>query len=636
MSARDDVCFFCNRENLNFYIFSLCSHRICPLCLYERIFTNHIQEFQGQTKLVIKCKCENGYINQKLSDIVELFIKKDKLEEKEDIENSSENSNIIIEGCECSDNKNKLGKLFSEYFCLDCLKFVCKECKEDITNLHIKHRVVNSKFIIKSLKDNIRNLNLKYTNLEVFKEKYKNLSQNFGEMIDTNYNNTIKNLDDLMDSVAALKEYYIQEYKKELEIYLKTMKIIKIFYLNYYNDKTKEFKNIESEKSNIYRLKYLNNITYELNDVQMEHSKIFDEKIEKLISQVKKLQSSESAKMLLKGKFKFKKIKKGFKMGEKFQAHKKFVNGLILANHTNKIITSSFDYYLKVWDPISPKKPKQEEKIKINNLLALKNGKIFASSLKDLLLFEYGNNKYNTCQSISIHNKDILALGELEDGTLISGGEDKKLILWEENPTNKQYNAKQIIEAKKGIQNILALNDFNIAYSGDDDGIITILNTEVSLNNRKMMISGKYSEACNLEKAKGKINCMCKLNHNYFVAGGGGSFKEKIIDNNIYIWKPYKNQYRLSQTIYNAHEADVNSIILLRDGRFASSSKDRTIKIWKVDKSKIDTEIKYMQYQVLDDYNHGLYKLIQLPDDRIVSVTSDNALVFWNNTDGIV
>ena len=43
-----------------------------------------------------------------------------------------------------------------------------------------------------------------------------------------------------------------------------------------------------------------------------------------------------------------------------------------------------------------------------------------------------------------------------------------------------------------------------------------------------------------------------------------------------------------------------------------------------------------MQYQVLDDYNHGLYKLIQLPDDRIVSVTSDNALVFWNNTDGIV
>ena len=91
----------------------------------------------------------------------------------------------------------------------------------------------------------------------------------------------------------------------------------------------------------------------------------------------------------------------------------------------------------------------------------------------------------------------------------------------------------------------------------------------------------------------------------------------------------------MSQVIFNAHEGDVNSIILLRDGRFASSSKDRTIKIWEIDHRIVDNKIKFVISQSLNDYEHGLYKLIQLDDDRIVATSSDNNLVFWNNTDPI-
>lgn len=637
MSSREGTCFFCNRDNLDCYILSLCSHRICTLCLYERIFTNHIHEFQGQDKIEIKCKCEIGYTNQKYEDIIQLFVKKDKLEEKEDCENTSENANVEINGCECSNNENKLGKLFAEYFCLDCLKFVCKECKDDIKNMHLQHRVIPTKHLIKSIKDNIRNLSLDCKTLEDFNKRYKNLSENLGETIDVNFNNTIKYLDDLMDCIANLKEEYIKQYQKELETYLKTMKIIKIFYLNYYNDKNKEFKNVDLKKCNIYKLKYLNNISYELKDVQMEHSKLFDKKILKIKNNVEELRNSELMKKLLNCNFKFAKIKKGYKIGQSFQAHKKFINALVLAYHTNKIITSSYDYHMKVWDPISTKKELQNDKKKINNLYALQNGKILASSGKDLLFFEYNSKdeKYNCCQSITNHEKNVLALGELEDGILLSGAADKRIILWKENPNNKFYEPRQQIETEKEIQNILALNDFKIAYSGDDDGIITILNTEITLNENKKLVSNKYSQICELKKVTGKINCMCKLNQDYFVAGGGLS-KENKIDNNIYIWKPDGNKYCSSQIIVNAHEGDVNCIILLRDGRFASSSRDRTIKIWKVDKSEINTEIKYIQCQLLDDFKHGLFKLIQLPDDRIVSVSSDNALVFWNNTDGIL
>ena len=73
MSENDDkICFFCNKNIFKLKAFS-CSHKICTLCLYERIFTNHIQEFQGQNELKIKCKCENGYLNQNLSQIFEIF-----------------------------------------------------------------------------------------------------------------------------------------------------------------------------------------------------------------------------------------------------------------------------------------------------------------------------------------------------------------------------------------------------------------------------------------------------------------------------------------------------------------------------------------------------------------------------------
>ena len=38
----------------------------------------------------------------------------------------------------------------------------------------------------------------------------------------------------------------------------------------------------------------------------------------------------------------------------------------------------------------------------------------------------------------------------------------------------------------------------------------------------------------------------------------------------------------------------------------------------------------------LKDFKHGLYKMVQLNDDRIVATSSDNYLVFWNNTDSIL
>ena len=116
------------------------------------------------------------------------------------------------------------------------------------------------------------------------------------------------------------------------------------------------------------------------------------------------------------------------------------------------------------------------------------------------------------------------------------------------------------------------------------------------------------------------------------MASGGGDSGDNM-DHNIYIWKPTDNGFDIAQTLAVAHHADVNCLILLRDGRMASSSKDRTIKIWGINKSKIklNENVEYTLQQTLNEYKHGLYKMIQLEDDSIVASSSDNYLVFWNH-----
>ena len=635
MSSNNNICFFCNKIDSTLNIFSCCSHRICNLCLYERIFSNHIHEFQGHIKLKIKCKCEIGYLDKKLSEILNLIKEKNYLDEIEKEENISDNPKIIMEGCECS-NENKVdGKKFSEFFCLDCYKFICKKCKDDIKNIHSKHRIIDSKHLIRLIKDNIRKIKLNNETIDSFEEKCNNLSKKFEDIIDNNFNNTVKKIDDLIDRIKNLKEFYIQKYKYELGMCLAAFKCIKLFYINFYKDKTNELKIIQAEKCNIYKLKYLNNISYEFIDMKINHSQLIDREISQITKSIENLQNPENKNRFISGKFFFQEIKKGFKMGESFQAHKKYINSLIVTKN-NKIITASNDYHMKVWDPNKAKIAKQDEKEKINNLFSLKNGKILASKDNNILIFELNNeNKYIVSQSMTNHNKNISAIAELDDGTIISAGSDKKIILWEENPNNKQYKVKQVITTEKDIQIILPLNDFKISYAGNDDGIINILGAKTYFNNDKIIKSKEFSEICKLTKLKGKVNCICKLNQDFFVSGGGDNYVENKLDHNIYIWKPFKDKYSVSQILFDAHQADVNSIILLRDGRFASSSKDRTIKIWKKYKKKLDSNINFILSQTLSEYNHGLYKLIQLDDDRIISSTSTNLLVFWNNTNSI-
>ena len=632
------VCDFCNQEKNNLSSFSICSHKICNLCLYWRIFSNHINEFQGQDKLTIKCKCGKGYLYQKLSDILKL------LKEKKDSDESNlykRRNNIkiqITEGCQCKANPKPDANKYSQFFCLDCLQYVCAKCKNDKVNMHFNHRVTDSKFLIRGLKKNIRNFDLLMKHMENFQEKIKGISNKFQDLIEKDFNITLNAIDDLIISANKLKEYYARTYKEKIGNYIQTLSFLKIFYLNFYKDRDINLNIVEVEKSDIYTLINLNSISHELISMELTHSTSIEKEVLKIKKAVDGLLSEEQG--LINGQFNFKKIKKGFKMYDSFQAHQKYIFGLIFTPNNNRIMTSSKDYYLKVWDPKEDKKKVQEEPtIKITNLLSLKNGKILASREKDILIYELNDKKkYFNSQSMSVHDDYVCGLGELADGTLLSGSRDKRLILWEETPDKKQYKIKQEIQTNKEIQMITVLNGFKIALTGNNDNLINILDTNIVWTQKqekmtKKLESTQYKQICEL-KHKGQVNCICGLNLGY-MASGGGDLGKKNPDRNIYIWKPKDEGFELEQKLKNAHDGDVTCIILLRDGRMASASQDRSIKIWAVNQHKksIDGKVEFVIDEILKDYEHGLYKMIQLEDDSIVATSSDNRLVFWNHPD---
>ena len=277
-------CSFCDRDNNNLTIYNVssCSHRICSLCLYERIFTNHIHEFQESMFIKIKCKCEKGYINKNFSEILSLIKEKDELDEKEIEENKSFYSDVIIEGCECYSGEKKNGHKFSDFFCLDCLKFICNECRYDIKNVHLNHRIMNSKELVINIRNNIINMNLKNNTLDDFQDKCDNFTKIFEEVIERDINNSLKNIDDLLDSLNNIKKNYIEKYKKELGVYIKIFRLLKIFYLNYYKDRKNALKIAKEQENDIFKLKYLNNISYELKDIKINHSLLFEKEILKL------------------------------------------------------------------------------------------------------------------------------------------------------------------------------------------------------------------------------------------------------------------------------------------------------------------------------------------------------------------
>lgn len=636
MSTKPQTCFYCQRQLTSFYKFLNCFHVICTNCLFQKIFVNNIQDLKGENDFItVKCKCANGELNQSLNDISIIIKKKTKMDE-ENKKNDIDEVKLKL----CPNHSSK----FLNYYCIECFTYVCQDCQSSETNEHHTHRIVESEKLKKIIKNNINNILFLNFNSEKFKLICDEVAKQIQNEVEKEFNERLKFIDKTIQEFCEFREGYIQKYKEEIKRIIQTFKIIKIYYMNYYNDLQIVKNGQNSYKDiNINFLRYVNNISYEFGNFMIGKSEKFNQKIidiKNIIEEIKKPKIN-----VLKCEFYFTEAKRDYIIEDIIQkAHGAYITGLVELKNEQILTSCRKEFLMKIFqydDKNNTYVEKVQKKGNCGCLLYLEDTNKIISGDGNGIISVYEEkdpkkpNDYIKTQTMQSHDGSVNCLSKLPEKRIVSGGIDGKLVIWEEQD-NQYYPINTIKIGQKPIVVVLGLFDSRIAFSYDEVINIYKINNSLSQVQKELC---KYIEEDKLIKHKGIVYCLCQLNQGYVVSGGTDKMEgdKEIKDHYIVVWRPNnKDKYILSQTLKN-HRGGINSIIELRDHNFASSSYDRSVKIWRPKKTKNNENEEFEMYELcydLKQYEHGIHKLIQLKDDRLCATSSRNELIFWRNRSG--
>jgi WD40 repeat protein len=243
-------------------------------------------------------------------------------------------------------------------------------------------------------------------------------------------------------------------------------------------------------------------------------------------------------------------------------------------------------------------------------------------------------NDFRKIMTLSSHDKPVNTLAKISDDKIVSGGADCRLIIWKLSDLDGQFYNIQTITMDRMITQVIALFDSRIVFTCNE-GIIYIYKIDDNFEKQQKEITEYIEDQVLKDKHKGIVSCLCQLNNGYMVSGGSDKpeGKKTIKDRNIIVWRNENSYYFYNQTL-KGHNGNISSVIQLRDGSFASSSADHTIKIWKLKKQENEEIFMYEMAYDLREFQHGIYNLIQLEDDRLCATSSKNQIVFWRNRSG--
>ena len=625
------ICSYCQRSFSSLLEFTKCHHKICTSCMFQRIFINHIQDFTGVSMIKVTCKCGLGELDQTLNDVSSIIMKKIKLDEKKESNNINEEMKL------CKQHPS----FYLNHYCMECSNYVCKKCKAEKTNEHHTHRVLTCKKLRRTIKNNIDiSLILKFNN-----DSFKIICENASEQIQKEvqmFNKTLGQIDNLITNICDFRDKYIQKYKEELKNLVQNFKIIKIYYMNYYND-LKIAKENKEKCDDINFLRYINNISYEFEDLKIEHFDILSKKISEFSSFLEKTKSGSQK--IFNAQFYFTEGKREYMLENYInKAHDSFISSLVELSNDRILTASRQDYLMKIFQ----ENEEGTEYKEVNSIkgtcgcvLYYKEKKRIISGGKDgvISIFEEKKSKeFKKIMTLSGHQnqKPINSMAKISDDKFVSGGSDCLLIIWKTNEEDDygQYNKMQTIKMHNIITNVIALFDSRIVFTCNE-GIIYIYKIDPSFEKGQKDITTYIEDQILKDKHKGIVGCLCQLDNGYIVSGGNDKVegKKTIKDRNIVIWRNEDNYYFYHETL-KGHIGNITCIIQLRDTNFASSSVDHTIKIWKGKKEEKDKTFNYEMAYDIRDFSHGIYKLIQLEDDRLCGTSSTNQIVFWRNRAG--
>jgi hypothetical protein len=617
--SKINICDYCHKLFDSLDIFS-CSHKICAVCLFRRIFILNITELNGSlSELTIKCNiCTEGNLSKNLDELADLISKKESIFAEKNNPGSSNNDNS---------NKCQDHHLSKDNLCLDCSEHLCSKCRANASNEHYTHNIMNNEKVANMLKAEINNIPLKFKTKDLFDHNWNVICKKIKDSSQETFNETINKIEELTQVLADFRREYEQKYKDELTKIVKTLKILKSFYYDYYDEKE------ESQKGrDIDSLKYINSINSELLNLEMSKDVVFVQKINEAKIILDNLKSNDNINFT--SKLIYAKLKSNYNFEYEIKgAHEKFISS-IMELKDDKLLSTSFDSSIKIWEEkgaqYTPINTIKKRAGCIISALKIEDDKILTSNSSNNTIYMWvpdPNEGYKLDQTLTLHNKVVVCIIKLANGNLVTSGMDNQIIIWKKN-LGGFYEEKETIKEEYPVKKLIALRNNKFGYTGDNGTLIIMGEDDGKTQENSESKNVGYEKICELKRHTGKINCMCELKNGYLFTGGAKANDKN--DHYINIWKPNKETGFDHYQTLSGHKTDISDIIQLKDGRIVSSSKDRTLIIWKpVVENAEKGDIKYVMDETLSEYPHGMYGLLQLRDNRICAITSNNSLIFW-------
>ena len=580
------TCYTCKHKHNGGYKFP-CEHEYCPKCFHQLLFNKCIHNITDSPTITITCSCDNSNAS-KIS-----------LEEIYNVLSKSINDNTIIplDPEQCLEHIAQPSSLF----CKTCNKNICIECS---TSEHKDHKYSDKKIFSEQFHSYLRNLPLNSKTFNAFTLRYNDITSNFQNKVETLYKETINRFDLIISNLNELKSNFTKVIKERAGRGVLILKIIKMFYANFYINYE------QNEKINdIFTLRYLRNISHEFTKFSFE----MDSYILEELNQIKtKCESIKTSKDYFTMNASYTEIAKVFVKEQKLKWHKKEITSIIKLND-GRLVTGGGDFSIRFWelkgDVFENTTSIEEFTGFVMALYQLNDKRIISSSRQNnnTRIWNQSNGKYSCDITLSEHTDDVTCMIQLADDRLVTGSRDSHICIWV--PSKKLFQCKEhLIEHQSGVYSLLELSGNQIA-SGSDDKTIRIWEGKDTGFVCVQILGGHLKRVKALTKLSGDSA--------RFVSGGD--------DCTMKIWEQDQKGLYMNVFSIEAHHSSVLCLQMLSDSRLISTSKDRSMRIWQVNGNKLSLKEK------LKEHTSSVYGVVELDDGRLVSCSGDGHVVIWKN-----
>ena len=594
-------CDICKDKASLQYIFN-CKHKICSICLYHLIFTQHIHQFADGSTYKIPCDlCKDDKFSLILNSaqVYEMLRHKATLETKK------------ISRKKCDIHTTELGS-----FCHDCNELICTECSQSKDSIHNMHHIENTEQLSNKIKHFFSTIDKKFTSFEKFSENIKLIGKEFKEVIEGSYESTLKLIDNLLLIITNFRSEYVTHYKRKLDKGILNLKLLKLLYLNYYYDMQKC--DDTQQYQNVHLFKYLNNINLELDNVKINHNTEVNQKLLDMKKTIESLRKMTDKYVSI--SFAFKEVPKTFKnIQHNLRAHNAPITG-ILPLQDNSFITVSQDYAMKHWEmnkqTFKYECVKEYNKLEHVALINCDKKYILCSNSKTAIsIWKYDNDRkdFHKEYTLAEHEIPIADVITIHGDRIVSSDSSGTIKIWEEKKHTHYSITQTLNEHQFGAVALCGLFDGRIASGGGDDKLI-IWKESINSFGRSQILKG----------FEGRMKTIVQLKDTRLVCAGENKW--------IFVWEEKDEYFQEVQKFKSDYKIGINLLFLLDNGNFIAVSKDTNMTIWKINKEESNNKDKGMiQKEEVIQQDVEVCSVSQVSDGMVVSSGKDGGFTIWRN-----